>query len=240
MNFIRFSFILLLCFAQLCAQEGDSAKKTTKSAALGMHLYTFGWGFDFQQILKINEKRDHFFRLDLASLKNKNEGRTPSLYRDQGGKAYIFDKKNYCYNLGVTYGQQWAIISRTNVSYVSVHAGISGGVALAILKPYYIEVINSSASRIEVDQYSFSKYTINDIVGESDYFQGFDKLKIQPGLRIKAHFVIELGNSVFLARYIDTGVQIDWFPGEPQIMDQTKNPRLYAALYLGFLIGNKW
>lgn len=233
-----FFFFLSLAF-NLLSQE-ESFKSYSKSSSLGVHFYTFGWGFDFHQTFRTNSSREHILKIDLASLKNKNESRNPSIYRDQGGKAYIYGKTHYCYNLGLTYGQQWELISKGTVNHVSFKMGVSGGFAFAILKPYFVEVINTRLSRIDVDQYSSSKYTINDIVGESDFFQGFDRLKLLPGLRLKIHGSLDLGHENFLIRCIYTGIQADVFSQRPPIMDTVYNPQFFFSLFLGFMVGNNY
>ncbi len=237
---LRIGILFIFITHFLWAQEDEKIVAYSKSTSLGFHFYTFGWGFDVHQTFKASEKREYIFKLDIASLKNKNESRNPSIYRDQGGKAYIFDKTNYCYNLGLTYGQQWDIIPKGTINHVSFKIGISGGLAFAILKPYFIEVINTRFSRIDVDQYSSSKYSINDIVGESDYFQGFDRLKLHPGLRLKLHSCLDLGHEKFLVRAIYTGMQADLFNQRPQIMDTTHNPQFFFSLFLGFMVGNNY
>lgn len=234
-----FLVIFITFFLHAIGQE-ENLKSYTKSTSLGVHLYTFGWGFDFHQTFQASEKREHIFKLDIASLKNKNESRNPSIYRDQGGKSYIYGKTNYCYNLGLTYGQQWNLIPKGTINHVSLKAGISGGLAFAILKPYYVEVINTRLSRIDVDQYSSAKYTINDIVGESDFFQGFDQLKLLPGLRLKIHSSLDLSHETFLVRCIYMGMQGDLYSQQPPIMDNVYNPQFFFSLFLGFMIGNNY
>lgn len=239
---MRITFLLLAflhLFSHIVAQE-ENLKPYTKSTAIGVHFYTFGWGFDIHQTFRASEKSEHIFKLDIASLKNKNESRNPSIYRDQGGKAYIYGKTHYCYNLGFTYGQQWNIIPKGTINHVSLKMGISGGFAFAILKPYFVEVINTRFSRIDVDQYSSAKYSINDIVGESDFFQGFDRIKFLPGLRLKVHSSLDLGHENFLIRGIYTGMQADVFSQRPSIMDTAYNPQFFFSLFLGFMIGNNY
>jgi len=233
-----FNFLFLFSF--LNAQEESNTKIYTKSSALGIHFYTFGWGFDFYQSFRINEKREHILLFDFTSLKNKSESRNPSIYRDQGGKAYIYGKTHYCYNLGITYGQEWNLIPKGSINYVSLKMGISGGFAFALLKPYFVEVINAQFSRIDVDQYSSAKYSINDIVGESDFFQGFDKIKMIPGIRVRVHSSLDLGHENFLIRSIYTGIQTDLFSKRPEIMDTVYNPQFFFSLFMGFMIGNKY
>jgi hypothetical protein len=234
-----FFYFLFFFFYVLQAQE-EIPKSYSKSSALGIHFYTYGWGFDFHQSYRINDKREHILKIDIASLKNKNESRNASVYRDQGGKAYIYGKTHYGYNLGLTYGQQWYLIPKRNINHVSFILGINGGAAFAILKPYYVEVINAQLSRIDIDQYSSAKYTINDIVGESDFFQGFDKLKLIPGFRLKFHTFLDLGNENYFVRALYSGIQTDIFAKKPEIMDTVQNPQIFFSLFMGFLIGNKY
>lgn len=216
------------------------AKIYRKSAALGLQLYTYGWGITFQKSLKANQSNDHLLCFELLSLKNKKEVRIPSIYRDQGGKSFIFDKVNYCYNFAASYGRQWTLLKRGNIKNIVWIAGLQAGLNLAILKPYFIEVINTNTSRIDVVPYDPARYTLPDIVGESDFFQGFDKLKVHPGLKLRLHTSLDFANEAFFVRALHTGVQVDYFFKPPSIMGNAKNPQWFPSLFLAFLIGNRF
>lgn len=91
---------------------------------------------------------------------------------------------------------------------------------------------------IIVDQYSSEKYAYDDIVGEADYFRGFDHLKIIPGLRLKSSFALDFASSGLFIRAIHSGLTLDIYPKKLQIMDQTPNKQIYFGGFIGFLIGD--
>jgi len=238
---MRKSILILLLFSFCSLFAQTQTEQLVRGLALGMHIHTYGVGLDAMFIKQKTERRDRVLQFSLESLKNRKEIKIESLYKDQGGKAFIFDKINYAYTLSSQWGFQWKIIPFQSFSSLSCKVGLGAGPILAFLKPYYLEIakpLNATQATIIVDQYNSEKYAYDDIVGEADYFRGFDHLKIIPGLRLKSSFALDFASSGLFIRAIHSGLTLDIYPKKLQIMDQTPNKQIYFGGFIGFLIGD--
>ncbi|MEN3041373.1 MAG: hypothetical protein ABDH66_07550 [Bacteroidia bacterium] len=206
-------------------------------------LHSYGWGLSVY-VPKWKAARGGAFWIgDLSSYRTKYEGRTSSVYKDQGGKDFIFGKLYYAYLFQLLWGYQYIVAPRTLVSpiQVSLQGGI--GPSFALLKPYYLEIavpISSTQAIIQVDTYDPARYTYNDIVGEADFYLGFDKLRVVPGMVGQIGAAIDAGKDNTLIRTIAFGmrVQVFSFPGET--MYQYAGRSIWTSGYLAFYVGNAW
>jgi hypothetical protein len=89
------------------------------------------------------------------------------------------------YLLKGVYAYQRVVWCRSAVSAAQVRLSVGAGPALGLTKPYYIEIavpISATQAFIKVDTYDPQRYTYLDIVGEADFYLGFDKLRAVPGV----------------------------------------------------------
>lgn len=253
--------LILLCVLSLSAfpfllwaqapnrtTDNDDLSLKDRSLSLGFHVHAYGLGFDAQysRLHKRLPQVEHLFTLQLSSFKDKRELRVPSIYQAQGGKNFIFDKKNYCYVLATTYGRQWNIVPRTVYTRLSFSVGASAGPAFALLKPYNVDIAvpvpGSNPPKVvaQTFQYDHNRFNFNDIIGEADFFSGIDQLKIIPGLRLRVHTSLNLSGTNLLVRAIHTGFGLDIFPKNVEIMSNLENRPIFFGGFLGFMIGNAW
>lgn len=180
---------------------------------------------------------------DLTSYRSKYEGRVRSAYRDQGGKDYVFGKLYYAYLLQLVRGYQYIIAPRTITSplQVSLQGGL--GLSVGILKPYYLEIavpVSSTQAVIEVDTYDPLRHSYTDIVGEADFYLGFDRIQMIPGFVVQAGVMMDVGKDPSLIRGLAVGMRIQGFARPLQTLYQRAGRSLWAAGYMAFYIGNAW
>ncbi len=224
-------------FAQFHEELEPDKSSKSHALAFGMHLHSYGFGFDYQQFKAINEKLNRAVFVEFSSLKIE------SIYNSQGGKNYIFDKKNYCYNLSFLFALERSIWSKNTFSNVNFKLGIGLGPTFALLKPYYIEVakaISGQQAVVEVVPYDGGKYSYNDIVGEGDFFRGIDKMSFVSGLKIKLFGNLDFAGNSLYVRALHVGLQADIYPKKVPIFDLNPNKQYYIGGFLGFMIGNAW
>ncbi|MCS6896130.1 MAG: hypothetical protein NZZ60_08320 [Bacteroidia bacterium] len=206
-------------------------------------LHSYGWGLSVYVPKWKSSYSGTFWIGDLTSYRSKYEGRTRSAYKDQGGKDYVFGKLYYAYLFQLIWGYQYIVAPRTIMSplQVSLQAGI--GPSFALLKPYYLEIavpISSTQAIIQVDTYDPLRHTYNDIVGEADFYLGFDKLRITPGLVGQLGSMIDVGKEAGLIRSFAIGVRAQAFTLPVKTMHQYPSRSMWVSGYLAFYIGNAW
>jgi hypothetical protein len=102
-----------------------------------------------------------------------------------GQPRLCLQKVNYVYLLEGVYAYQRVVWYRSAVSAAQVSLSVGAGPALGLTKPYYIEIavpISATQAFIKVDTYDPQRYPYLDIVGEADFYLGFDKLRATPGM----------------------------------------------------------
>lgn len=238
-------FLLLLFPACLFAQEQPPKDDgpNERSLAFGVFAHTHGFGFEVQSMRLKQSGSDFIFSLSLSSFKSLREQKVESAYVDQGGKDYVYDKMNYAYLLAPTFGFSKQVIPKTDFSRVSMRLSVLAGPTVAMLKPYYLEVVrpvSPTVGEVEVKPYDPAKYNWTNIVGEADFFLGIDQLKIRPGLRTRGALSLDFSRTKDYIRAIEIGVNGDFFPKAPEIMGTYQNPHAYVGGSIGILFGNAW
>jgi len=246
-----FSFLINVLYSQE-VERGvavDDDKLVKSSVSLGVNVHSFGYGGEIVYARSLSDSRwEQCYTLNFASYKHKKELKIPSLYSDAGGADYIFGKMNYCYVMGLTYGMQYKLLGRSEFSRVKVSTGLSAGLSLAFLKPYMLEIwypINPPQARSGfsvLEQYDPTnpKHNSQNIVGEGDYFAGFNNLYVMPGIKCLWLNNIDLHYSNLFIRAIQVGVQVDVFFEEVPIMGIEQNKNIFFGGYLGIMIGNAY
>lgn len=206
-------------------------------------LHSYGWGLSVYVPTWKSGRSGTFWMGDLTSYRTKYEGRIRSAYRDQGGKDYVFGKLYYAYLFALVWGYQHIVVPRTLTSplQVSLQAGI--GPTFALLKPYYLEIavpISANQAIIQVDTYDPNRYSYNDIVGEADFYLGFDRLRAVPGLVGQVGAMVDVGKEASLIRSLALGVRVQGFSRPIQTLYQKPGRSWWAAGYMAFYIGNAW
>jgi hypothetical protein len=216
-----------------------------KSFALGVSLRTQGLGLDIMQRRFIGKKDELFFLYQLSSLTDTREQvvRNDNLY--EGARDFVFDKKNYCYTLSVVLGIQRIANPLDSFSQFSIRLGLGLGPILALLKPYYIDYFlpnpgNPNFGSAIPRPYNHKEMEFTDIIGASDFFKGFDKLAIVPGIRALPHVMFNFASSNLYIRAVQVGMQLDAYFSPVEILDQSQDKSFFLQGYIGFLIGNSW
>jgi hypothetical protein len=228
---------------QVYKDPTDHLAIRNQGLAFGAHLHTQGLGIDGYYFRHLWGGYQGALHVSAASLKDPREVRIPSLYASQGGKDFIFDKKNHAYTLSATVGLQRTLVPLNHYNKLQLTVGLGAGPAIALLKPYFVEVaipINATQARVELYPYDASRFGYADIVGRGDYFVGMDQLRTQVGLRLRGFMHLNLAGSTLYIRSIQLGGTVDMFANELEILDQQPDNRVFANLYLGLLFGNAW
>ncbi|MEN2992034.1 MAG: hypothetical protein ABDH91_00570 [Bacteroidia bacterium] len=230
----------LLCSV---AVWGQPIEPYTHSIAASPFLHSFGWGLGVLVQNWSDPQRGSFWMGDFSSYRTKYETRTRSAYRDQGGKDYVFGKLYYAYLLELVYGWQYIVAHRTPTTPLQVSLQLGIGPALALLKPYFIEIaipISSTQAIIQIDTYKPGQHTYYDIVGEADFYLGFDKVRGVPGGLVQVGALVDMGHSPALVRSLALGLRAQGFFQPIQTLHDKPKRSFWLSGYLAFYIGNAW
>jgi len=84
------------------------------------------------------------------------------------------------------------------------------------------------------------KHELYNIVGSGSYFKGFNELTLQPGLYAKLALNFEYSAERQLIRSLETGVVVDTYFKNIEILAFDRNYPVYISFYLSLQYGSKW
>lgn len=243
------SLLLFLLFlaplGQLKAQLRGEVNETvpTRGIGIGIHAHTYGFGFEVQYYLLRDNSRTLTIGTSLSSTKHPQESKINSAFSDQGGKNYIFDKKNYAYVLAPTIGFGKDIIPRNDFNKINLRLTTSVGPALAMLKPYYLDIavpISGTSATIATQAYDPALHNYGNIYGESDYFTGMNEITFVPGLQGKIAAMLDLAGNRNVIRGIEFTLYGNYFVNKLDLLGNTDNKQFWIGGSAAFIVGNTW
>lgn len=237
----------LLCKVLLCVAwsqtSGITIEPLPHGLAVSPFLHTYGWGLSVLVQSWKSPRTGTFWVGDLTSYRTKYEARTRSVYRDQGGKDFVFGKLFYAYQFQLLWGYMYVLFPRTVTTPLQISLQAGGGPSFMLLKPYYLEVavpISTTQAIIQVDTYDPNRYSYYDIVGEADFYLGFDKLRAVPGLVGQVGALVDVGKENTLVRSLALGVRLQGYSQPIQTLYQRPGRSWWLSGYMAFYIGNAW
>ncbi len=121
------------------AEEGELVYN--KQSIFGIQLRTNGYGGFYEFGKFRTNRKTTIFRLDINEIKSQKEDRLPN-----GGvffgNPFVYGKINYFYPVTIGIGQQYILGQKGNKNGVAVSAVYNAGLALGLLRPYYLNVRN--------------------------------------------------------------------------------------------------
>lgn len=222
--------------------ELDDFAQRDKSFGVGASLYDFGIGIDFRYFTRWKDRWEWAYDFTLANIKDPREFRRESNFSDRGGRSFVLDKTNFAYTISGTFGLNRVVFPHTAFNRLSMRFGVHAGPTFAFLKPYLIEFLDNAGgnSQVVVEQFDHTKHDPNFILGEADFFSGFDRLQFVPGLKVALTATINLAGSAMYIRAVNLALQGEFFTKKLNILDQQPNDAVYIGGKVGFMIGNAW
>lgn len=223
--------------------QGTHIAPLAHELGIGVCLHSYGWGIGVAGRSWKDDRWARAWQVDLTSYRLREESRSRSAYRDQGGRDFVFGKLYYVYLLEGVYAYQRVLMYRSAVSAAQVSVSIGTGPAFALLKPYYIEIavpVSATQAIIKVDTYDPQLYAYSDIVGEADFYLGFDKLRAVPGVVGQAALEVNFGQNPALFRAILLGARFQAFSSGIQSLSGKDPRQMWVSGILALYIGNAW
>jgi len=236
--------LVLLALPTVALAQGPERETTpTRGLGVGVLLHSYGFGFDVQYYLLRDAGKVITISTSLSSYKHPRELKQESAYADQGGKDYIWGKRNYGYVLAPTVGFGKDLIGRSSFNKINLRGTFALGPALAFLKPYYLEVaipIGGNQAFVDIDQFDPAVYNYTNIVGEADYFIGMNEMTVTPGLQGRAAVMLDFAGQRDVIRGIEIAVFGNYFTRPLHLMELTPNKQFWLGGSIEFIIGNTW
>jgi len=270
MRSVLFSGIIALSLAGLTTAEAQTIsaygtptpavkkpKPLSKEFSGGFRLTTDGWGiFVDKGYIRSNEGKMHdqlynvrVITLELAEHKDPKQTRlTPS---DQSAgtdsRPYIYGKVNNFFTLKAGYGFRKMIAGKPEPGTVSIHWVTAGGLAVGMLKPYYIDgyIPQDNGGNLVPATFKYSDETKASFLdqawirGAAGFSQGIGEIEFVPGLHAKTALHFDFGSSRKMLMAVETGANIEFYTKDIMIMANQDPKKVFVNLYASFQFGGR-
>lgn len=236
--------VLAGCSIFLNAQETIFEEKTTIyateiSGGIGMHTNGFMGTFRYGKYLTGFTKR--IYEIEIANIKHPREIKSIYPFEDDV-RGYIYGKLNSFYTIRPSIGFQKVFVPKQSIKGVSItyiaHIGPSFGLA----KPVYLNIIEveSSNNRVIVKRrFDPDKHNPGNIYGRASFLNGFNQLKLYPGIFGKLGLHFDYAGERETLRSMEVGITIDSYFNEVPILAFSENRALYSNIYLSIFFGSR-
>ncbi|MES1218534.1 MAG: hypothetical protein ABUT20_23725 [Bacteroidota bacterium] len=224
----------------LIKQSEEGALIFSKQNIFGLQFRTNGYGAFYEVGRFKTARKTNIYRIDLTEIKNPKEDKLQSggIFL---GNPYIYGKVNNFYQVTLGFGQQYILGQKGNKNGVSVSAVYNGGLAIGLLRPYYIEVQDPNGGNRTI------KYSVKDsalfvgptIVGGGGLGRGWGEMKIKPGGFIKSALRFDYGRFNEVVSGIEAGLSLEFYSSKIPIMLQQKDKQIFFQGYISVLFGRR-
>lgn len=216
-------------------EEGDLI--FNKHNIFGIRLATDGYGISFEKGRFKTPSRVLLYQFELNEKKSPKEHRTSASSDQFNYSSIVPYKLNNVYEFKVAIGQQHLIGGKGNRNGVAVTALYSGGLSLAMLKPYYINV-SGTPGRVTFDQW-YKDSATGQINGPAGPFVGWDHLSVKPGVNGKTAMRFDYARLNQTVTAIEVGLTYEYYFGKITQMWQVPPKQFFFNAYLSILFGSR-
>lgn len=265
------TYLLLLLSAAAFAQQNNShltpkqLKKIKKYQILrnqqsgetlyehefnvGARLNTNGWDGYVEYEKRSSEITSTVFQFEFGETKDpKEDKRSKQLGQDAFGfgysaHPYVYGKQNIFYQARLGIGQRRLIGGKQNKNGVEVSALYLGGLSLGLVKPYYLQLVDSTGGASyqkysEANEASFLNQ--NDIIAGPGLTKGWSEVKLVPGLYGRLGMRFDWAEFNEFVSAVEVGVEGELYSQKVEIMVQNPGKQFFYGAYVSLVFGKRW
>jgi hypothetical protein len=189
--------------------------------------------------MKTNRKTN-IYRIDITEIKHPKEQKSST-----GGiffsNPFIYGKINSFYQVMLGFGQQYILGQKGNKNGVAVSAIYNGGLAIGLLRPYYLDV-DDPVSGNRTIKYSLADSALflsNNIIGGGGFSKGWGEMKIKPGAFVKTALRVDYGRFNEVVSGLEIGLSGEFYASKIPLMVAQKDKQFFIQGYIAVLFGRR-
>jgi hypothetical protein len=220
-------------------QEEEGNLSFRKQTAFGVELRTNGYGIFLELGRRKSARFTNLYSIELTEIKHRKEEKIGG---DQFfSNSYVYGKENNFYQAKLGFGQQYILGQKGNKNGVAVTASLSGGLDLGFLKPYYLDVQDSSGENrsIKYEDNNTLFLSNGSIYGSSGFTRGWNEVKIKPGLFVKTALRFDFGRYNESLQALEIGLSVEGFAQKIPIMIHNDPKQLFVQMHIAFAFGGR-
>ncbi|MCS3796952.1 hypothetical protein [Niastella sp. OAS944] len=223
----------------LLKQEEEGEIIFSKQSAFGIKLNTDGYGLSYEIGRFKSARVANIFQIEINEKKHKKEKRT-SLLNGFNFNSVIYGKLNNFYQVKLNAGQQRIIGGKGNKNGVAVMAVYTGGLAIGLQKPYYVDIVDKTTQQRYRKTYPEIIDSINyEEQGGSGFTVGWDKVQPKWGLSAKGALRFDYGRFNETVSAIEVGLNAEYYFGKVAQMAYSPEKSFFFNAYISLLLGRR-
>ncbi len=222
----------------LIRQEEEGVISYKKSFVFGAKLISDGYGISFEMGRAQSVKKSILYQLEITERKHIKEEKVSSLFSNSN--PYIYGKENFFYPVKLGVQQETLLGNKSNKNGVSVTANYGGGIALGLLRPYYLQVQQgNSINFIKYNSADSSDFLNNRIYGGPTFAKGWSDMTLVPGLYAKAAVRFDYGSYNEVVSAVEVGVTGEVYSKKIPQLAHNPEKQFFFGGYVALLFGKR-
>ena len=226
----------------LIKQSEEGVLVYNKQSIFGIQGRTNGYGIFYELGRMKTNRKTNIYRIDITEIKHLKEEKSSQagLFL---GNPFIYGKINNFYQVTLGFGQQHILGQKGNKNGVAVSAVYNAGLALGLLRPYYLEVQDPMGGENKVIKYSEADRNLfldgPSIVGSGGFGKGWSELKVKPGAFAKTALRFDYGRFNEVVSGIEVGLSVEFYGSKIPILADQKDKQMFFQGYIALLFGRR-
>jgi hypothetical protein len=227
----------------LAKKEEEGVLNYTKQTLVGFKVVNDGYGGFLEFGKRITENKSLLYQFEVCERKSMKEEKLQNPYYQS--TSFVFGKINFFYpvKLGVQY--ELLLGNKGNRNGVNISANFGGGLSLALLRPYMLQV---DKGNINFDMVTFNSpdslyYLYDDsaiyVAGGPSFSQGWKNLKLKPGIYAKSSLRFDYGKYNEMINGLEVGITAEYYTKDIPLMVRIDQKRFFMGLYASILFGKR-
>lgn len=214
----------------------------TKSLQGGIHAHPRGWGLNFAYGDIKTVDKTVLYGIEILGMKHSKEVKQFNAFYEDA-KGYAYGKLNAFYVVRPTISIKKVLTDKYRKGGVEVSLRSGIGPVLGFTKPIFLEIIrpiDQNRFTLRTEKYDPEVHGVNNIYGKASALQGFDQLKIWPGVHARSSLYFELSPYQSQLKGLEVGAGVDAYLEEIPLMAFEENNQLFFSFFINLFIGKKF
>jgi hypothetical protein len=226
---------------ELVRQAEEGVLIYQKQSIFGIQLRTNGYGAFYELGKMKSNRKTNIYRIDITEIKHPKEEK--ALGRSFiFGNPYVYGKINNFYPVTLGFGQQYIFGQKGNKNGVAVTGLYNAGLAIGLLRPYYLTVNDPVNGERDIKYSSEDSLIFLDqtaIVSGGGFGKGWSEIKVKPGAFAKVAMRFDFGRYNESVSALEIGMSVEGYASNIPILALQDDKRLFFQGYIAFLFGRR-
>jgi hypothetical protein len=217
-------------------EEGVIAYK--KSFVFGAKLISDGYGVFFEVGRSKSIKKSTLYQLEISERKNVKEDKQSNPFANT--IPFIYGKENFFYPVKLGIQQQVLLGNKSNKNGISITGNYGGGISLALLRPYYIQVEQGNdLVFVKYNSQDSSSFLNGPFVGGPTFGKGWSEMTVTPGLYAKTSLRFDYGSYNEIVSAVEVGLTGEFYTKKIPILLRIPQKQFFFGAYVAICFGKR-